>query len=182
MAHDVNGDGEALEDLAVAVAENHLLAIKKRVVVIAVVMDAADERHPVIINRIPLEHLPVQIEGGEQSGERLFDFRVTAGVWIGHNTAGKARAVMRVVDGNMCLYGSRRRGDQLMRTGRHELVGGTSKAYWVVGREGIQGQVTLGLRATLGDLVQDVWRQNAEHTTAIACRDCIDPPWGYRRY
>jgi hypothetical protein len=104
---------------------------------------------------------------GEQPGERLFDFGGGAVVWIGHNTAGKARAVVRVIDGDMGLYGSRRRGDQLMRTGRHELVGGASKAYRMVGREGIQGKVTLCLRATLGDLVQHVRRQNAAETRAI---------------
>jgi hypothetical protein len=37
MAHDVNGDGEALEDLAVAVARPYLPTIKKSVVVIAAV-------------------------------------------------------------------------------------------------------------------------------------------------
>ena len=49
VADHVDGDGETVEDFAVAVAEHHLLAVPEGVLVLLAVMYAADQRQPLVI-------------------------------------------------------------------------------------------------------------------------------------
>ena len=49
VADHVDGDGETVEDLAVAVAEHHLLAVPEGVLVLLAVVHAANQRQPLVI-------------------------------------------------------------------------------------------------------------------------------------
>src|SRR4029079_17590543 len=67
MPDDIEGNREAVEQFAIAVAEYHLIAIPERVVVAGgflavIVMDGSAERKPVTVDGIPLQHLVIKIK------------------------------------------------------------------------------------------------------------------------
>ena len=57
VADHVESDGEAVEELPVAVAEHHLPAVPERVVVVLPVMDRGAERHALVVDRVAPEDL-----------------------------------------------------------------------------------------------------------------------------
>src|SRR6516162_1689960 len=117
MSDDINRDGKPPEHLAVAVTENHLLAVPKRVVIIAAVMDTADERQAMIVNRIALEDLPVKRICRQESLEGLLYLVVAAFVRISDDTAREVLPVSRIADCDVCLAARRRRRDQFVCAG-----------------------------------------------------------------
>ena len=63
----VEGAGEALEELTVAIAEHHLLAVPEGVFITLAIMHGADQRHAQIVDGVALEHLPEEGVGRAQS-------------------------------------------------------------------------------------------------------------------
>ena len=100
VADHVDGDGETVEDLAVAVAEHHLLAVPESVLVLLAVVHAADQRQPFIIQRIAPVGLPEEIVGDAEIVVGLVHRHVVvAGLpLLAHLFAGQLGAVLGVVD------------------------------------------------------------------------------------
>ena len=73
MPDHVQGNREAVEDDAVAVAEHHLVAVPEGVVEVLVVVDGGDQRQSVIIDRIALIVLQIEIEGAAEAVVSLVD-------------------------------------------------------------------------------------------------------------
>ena len=65
--------GEAGEDLAVAVAEHHALAVPERVVVVDAVVDGRVEGSAGAVEAVAAEGVPEEVEGRAQPVERLVD-------------------------------------------------------------------------------------------------------------
>jgi hypothetical protein len=63
MADDVDAFGEASEDLTVSVTIDHLAAIPEGVVIVDIVMDIGDDRHPPVVNGIALIDIVVEVIG-----------------------------------------------------------------------------------------------------------------------
>ena len=61
---DIDGDGEAVEQLPVAIAVDHLLAIPEGVVILPIVVYGGVQAQAVSINRVALVDIPVEVIGG----------------------------------------------------------------------------------------------------------------------
>src|SRR5262245_21909580 len=64
VTDDIQRNREAIKDLAVTVTKDHLDRVPESVIVILAEMHGGVQRHPRIINGIPVEHLLEKIEGG----------------------------------------------------------------------------------------------------------------------
>ena len=79
MRHYVNSDSKTIKNLAIAVAEYHLLAVPERVLIFVTIVDAAGELQPAVIQRISLVALPEKLMG---------DAEIVIGFINGHITVG----------------------------------------------------------------------------------------------
>ncbi|CAM5493957.1 hypothetical protein STANM309S_04543 [Streptomyces tanashiensis] len=70
VADDVDREREVEEELAVAVAEHHLLAVPEGVVVLLVVVDGGAERQPGAVDRVVAEGVQEEVVGGAEAGRR----------------------------------------------------------------------------------------------------------------
>src|SRR4051812_38990392 len=115
MADDIEREGEALEDLTVAVAEHHLLAVPEGVVVILAVMDRGIEWLALIVNRVAPEHLPVEVERVTEPVISLIDSVVVGGVLAlgAHNGAWQDLLVPSRVDRTLLPARDRQRPPKL---------------------------------------------------------------------
>src|SRR4029450_14039810 len=64
VADDIQRNREAVKDLAVPVTKDHLDRVPESVIVILAKMHSGIQRHPHIINGIPVEYLLEKVEGG----------------------------------------------------------------------------------------------------------------------
>src|SRR5690349_1259401 len=112
MSDDVDRDGEALEDLAVPITKNHLLAVPECVVVFAAVMDATDEGQAVIVDRIAVENLPIKGVRRQESLEGFCYLDIFALIRVGNHIAWQQLPVLSVVDCDVRLAAGRARSYQ----------------------------------------------------------------------
>ncbi|MNL42971.1 hypothetical protein D3C87_1654600 [compost metagenome] len=112
MADDVDGHGEAVEDLAVAITKDHLRAIPEGVFVVLAVMHGAHQRQPVAVDGMALVDVPKQFVGGAQVRIGLVHRHVAAGraAFGAHQRAGQGGGVLRVVYRAFRHAGRRARG------------------------------------------------------------------------
>src|SRR5262245_41290238 len=101
VADHVNGDGEAVEMVAIAVAEEHLLAVPFGIVVLLAIVNGADQRQAVVIEGIAPEGRLVKLVGGAQAvvgfiGGRIATCRISLAPDLGSR---QARSVVCSVNG-----------------------------------------------------------------------------------
>ena len=79
MTDNIQRDREAVEQLAVAVAKDHALAVPEGVIIFAAKVNRTIERQALIVNRVALVGLPVEIERGAQAIVCLIRRQVAGG-------------------------------------------------------------------------------------------------------
>ena len=108
VSYDVRGSRKAGEDHIVAVAEDHLLAVPERVVVVLAVMDRRDHGHAGVIDRIPVVSFEIEVERVSEAIVRLVD-RDVAGRWLAfapYEFSWQVLSVAGFVDTALLLGGS----------------------------------------------------------------------------
>ena len=103
MADHAERPGEAFEDFAVAVAEDHLLAVPERVVVELAEMDRGVEGQSPAVDGIPAEDVGVQAVRVAQAVVGLVSGRIAGGclAFLADEMAGERLAALGVVDGSV---------------------------------------------------------------------------------
>lgn len=103
MADDVDEDRDALETLTVVVAEYHLMAVKERIVVIAVEMDTSAERHAIVVNRVALENVSIMRVRSQKTSDSFNDFLVATLIRISYNISRQLLSMLGIVDRDVSL-------------------------------------------------------------------------------
>jgi hypothetical protein len=158
VADDVDRDGEVEEDLAVSVAEDHLLAVPERVVVVTVVMHGRVQRQAAAVDGVASVRPQEQLEGGAETRVGTVDGGVLAGLvaLAADLVAGQVGAVPGVVDGALRLAVGGR-GDGGRADDRGEAALGALVGVALQGAAGGTGERgVLGL----GELVEDMRRND----------------------
>ncbi|MEY9488681.1 hypothetical protein RKD26_004475 [Streptomyces calvus] len=160
VADDVDGDGEVEEDLAVPVAEDHLLAVPEGVVVLPVVVHRRDHRQAVAVDGVARVRLEEQLERGAQTGVGAVDGGVPAGrvALAADLLARQVGAVPGVVHGAVRLgalgLGERRDGRRADHGGQPALGAFVGVALQGAAR-GTGEQGIVGLREPVEDVRRD---------------------------
>src|SRR5678815_2455257 len=100
VADYVDAFRKAIEDLAIAVAVNHLLTIPEGVIEIAAKMNGGIEPHPTVVDRVPIVDHLVEVIGltGSREGLVYADIGALSILFTTHELAGQGLAVLRVED------------------------------------------------------------------------------------
>ncbi|KFJ58507.1 Uncharacterised protein [Bordetella bronchiseptica] len=156
VGDDIDRDGEAVEHVAVAVAEHHLRAVPERVVVFLAIVHAGHQRPPRAIERMAAVGLPEQRIGRAQMIVGLVDRHVgMRGLPFGpHQRARQLQAAAGIVHLPVDLPG-RARGRGHRRRGKpHGALAGVDAQ----GVDGARAQPRVG---RLRQPVQQVRRHHA---------------------
>src|SRR5260370_17643976 len=79
MRDHVDGLGEVGEPLFVSVSENHFASVPKRVVELIPIVNVAGQRQSPIVDRVPVEHLLIEISSRAEPVKRAIDRIVVGG-------------------------------------------------------------------------------------------------------
>ncbi len=173
VADHVQGDGEVEEDLPVPVAEDHLLTVPERVVVLAVVVHGRVQRQSGAVDGVAPVHLEVVLEGGAQARVRPVHGGVLAGfvALAAHLAAGQVGAVPGVVDRALRLagLGAGQRGHGGGADHRGQTAAGALQGVALEGAPGGAGEHGVPVP---GEPVQDVGRDDGaeDGLEAPVCR------------
>ena len=160
VANHIIAAGEIDEDVAVAIAVDHLAAVPERVIVIGAVVHRRQQRHARAIDRIAPEGCRVERRDLPGGGERLLDRCIRRGSGVGNRQAGQRLAVVQVIDQDAGRCGQAYRQTRLaMNLGREiaRFVAHAAKrpvdaqCGAEVGAHGVRQ------RAILGQLFQDAF-------------------------
>jgi hypothetical protein len=163
----VDGAGEGVEQPAVTVAVDHLVAVPEGVVVVLAVVDGGIERQSGTVDGVALVHLRVQVEGRAEPVVVLVDGLVAARSvsLLAYRVTRELLLVLGVVDGAL----RRRHGGGLGSGTRRDPTGYSPGP---VGDERVAGDLTqYRITGALGDTLQYVGRNDcASHEFTVSRR------------
>ena len=118
----VQGNREAVEQLAVPIAEHHLVPIPERIVVGVVVVDSGIQWQTLAVDGNPMHDLKIEIEGGAEAVVGFIGFHILrrCAPFRPDQPSGKVRAVARGVDRS--LRGRSSRHQRPSHVHCHELL------------------------------------------------------------